>query len=395
MNTIFGIMGAILVIAVISGIAYLQYKTNFYWKMVGKAKWRELQPQIRNIRDIHDRTSGTGKKINWIEKNLTKSVKKSFDSSKRAYVEYIDFCNSKHIDLPPNQKELEDLIDTTEDSLLNPSEALDKELERTGKRYDEAYALVSEAGERLLDQRQGAVRLIEDVEGLINSIARHPKSFEIDIQDIYVQKNQFKTTIEYGMEQRKALETSFKSAGAGVAAGAAVVSMAPSAAMWVATTFGTASTGTAISALSGAAATNAALAWLGGGALAAGGGGMAAGQALLALAGPVGWGVAGTSLVASALLVWRKRHKIQESKKDEIARMKNCVEALKEIKGKIDVISIETTSLFESLQAALSSCIDLRGCDYTSFSDEQKQALGAIVNNTKSLSVLLNETVAE
>ena len=395
MNTIFGIMGAILVIAVISGIAYLQYKTNFYWKMVGKAKWRELQPQIRNIRDIHDRTSGTGKKINWIEKNLTKSVKKSFDSSKRAYVEYIDFCNSKHIDLPPNQKELEDLIDTTEDSLLNPSEALDKELERTGKRYDEAYALVSEAGERLLDQRQGAVRLIEDVEGLINSIARHPKSFEIDIQDIYVQKNQFKTTIEYGMEQRKALETSFKSAGAGVAAGAAVASMAPSAAMWVATTFGTASTGTAISALSGAVATNAALAWLGGGALAAGGGGMAAGQALLALAGPVGWGVAGTSLVASALLVWRKRHKIQESKKDEIARMKNCVEALKEIKGKIDVISIETTSLFESLQAALSSCIDLRGCDYTSFSDEQKQALGAIVNNTKSLSVLLNETVAE
>ena len=71
---------------------------------------------------------------------------------------------------------------------MNPSEALDKELERTGKRYDEAYALVSEAGERLLDQRQGAVRLIEDVEGLINSIARHPKSFEIDIQDIYMSK---------------------------------------------------------------------------------------------------------------------------------------------------------------------------------------------------------------
>ena len=39
--------------------------------------------------------------------------------------------------------------------------------------------------------------------------------------------------------------------------------------MGVATTFGVASTGTAISALSGAAATNAALAWLGGGALAA------------------------------------------------------------------------------------------------------------------------------
>jgi len=56
--------------------------------------------------------------------------------------------------------------------------------------------------------------------------------------------------------------------------------MAPTAAMWVATTFGTASTGTAISALSGAAAESAALAWLGGGTLAAGGGGMTAGRSV-------------------------------------------------------------------------------------------------------------------
>ena len=46
-------------------------------------------------------------------------------------------------------------------------------------------------------------------------------------------------------------------------------------------TFGTASTGTAISTLSGAAATNATLAALGGGSIASGGGGMAAGAAAL------------------------------------------------------------------------------------------------------------------
>lgn len=87
-----------------------------------------------------------------------------------------------------------------------------------------------------------------------------------------------------------------KNAGAGAAGaslGVAVVTMGPTVAMGVATTFGVASTGTAISALSGAAATNAALAWLGGGALAVGGGGMAAGEAFLALAGPVGWAIAG------------------------------------------------------------------------------------------------------
>ena len=324
-----------------------------------------------------------------------KQRKKSFDTSEHAYVEYIDFCNSKHLELPENQYELEELIDTTEDALLNPGEALDKELERTGKRYDEAYKLVSEAGEGLLAQRQEAVRVIEKIEGLVNSIASHPKSFETEIQEINIHKEQFKDTIEYGMEQRKALETSAKSAGAGVAAGAAVASMAPTAAMWVATTFGTASTGTAISALSGAAATNAALAWVGGGALAAGGGGMAAGHALLALAGPIGWGVAGTSLAASVWFALRKKHKIQESKKDEIARLKNCVEALKEIKGKIEAISIQTSSLYDNLSNLLSSCSNLRGSDYTTFTDGQKQALGSMVNNTKALSALLNETVTE
>lgn len=46
-------------------------------------------------------------------------------------------------------------------------------------------------------------------------------------------------------------------------------------------TFGVASTGTAISGLAGAAATNATLAWLGGGAIATGGGGVAAGLRIL------------------------------------------------------------------------------------------------------------------
>ncbi|MGD1911293.1 MAG: hypothetical protein ACFB2X_10665 [Rivularia sp. (in: cyanobacteria)] len=52
-------------------------------------------------------------------------------------------------------------------------------------------------------------------------------------------------------------------------------------AMTLASSVGVASTGTAISGLSGAAATNATLAWLGGGSLAAGGGGMALGSIVL------------------------------------------------------------------------------------------------------------------
>ena len=56
---------------------------------------------------------------------------------------------------------------------------------------------------------------------------------------------------------------------------------APAAVSTLVASVGTASTGTAISTLSGAAATKATLAWLGGGALAAGGFGVAGGVVVL------------------------------------------------------------------------------------------------------------------
>ena len=65
------------------------------------------------------------------------------------------------------------------------------------------------------------------------------------------------------------------------AGGTAVGALTSVTAMGLVSTFATASTGTAISALSGAAATNATLAWFGGGAIAAGGGGTALGATVL------------------------------------------------------------------------------------------------------------------
>lgn len=73
----------------------------------------------------------------------------------------------------------------------------------------------------------------------------------------------------------------------GLAGAGATAVAAPGALMWLATTFGVASTGTPVAALLGASQTSAAVAWLGGGAAAAGGGGVAAGSALLSAAVPV------------------------------------------------------------------------------------------------------------
>jgi hypothetical protein len=69
----------------------------------------------------------------------------------------------------------------------------------------------------------------------------------------------------------------------GLASGVGAGVAAQAGALWGVSTYASASTGTAISSLSGAAAENALLAWLGGGSLASGGGGVAAGTAVLGL----------------------------------------------------------------------------------------------------------------
>jgi uncharacterized protein with GYD domain len=77
-----------------------------------------------------------------------------------------------------------------------------------------------------------------------------------------------------------------------------------------------ASTGTAISALSGAAATNATLAWLGGGAIAAGGGGMAVGAAVL------GGIVAAPVLVVGYMVFDAKANKNLAAAKENLLKAK-------------------------------------------------------------------------
>ncbi len=77
-----------------------------------------------------------------------------------------------------------------------------------------------------------------------------------------------------------------------------------------------ASTGTAISALSGAAATNATLAWLGGGAIAAGGGGMAVGAVVLG-------GVVAAPVIAVGYMVYdAKANKNLAAAKENLLKAK-------------------------------------------------------------------------
>ena len=190
------------------------------------------------------------------------------------------------------------------------------------------------------------------------------------------------------LEYKKAEVKTAGQGAAGVGAGVAVVTLGPTAAMGIATTFGVASTGTAISALSGAAATNAALAWLGGGALAAGGGGMAAGSTFLALAGPVGWTIAGLSIIASGLMFFKTKGD-KERLEDIYTRISNrdvksYELAIVELSERIKRIIDETGKLETAIKK-----IETFGTDYSQMTEEQQYELGVYVNLMEASTMLL------
>lgn len=173
--------------------------------------------------------------------------------------------------------------------------------------------------------------------------------------------------------------------------GGGIAALGPTAAMAIATTFGTASTGTAIASLSGAAATNAALAWLGGGALAAGGGGMAAGNAFLALAGPVGWAIAGVGIAGGGIYASCKNKKTAEEADKKAKEIWVKVHTLRPKVERLRMLNRETKNLKPALNIAEFGHFPN---DYAKFSDDQKKKLAALINNARAMGKLINERVA-
>ena len=278
---------------------------------------------------------------------------------------------------------------------INKKKELDEELEKAVAVYNKEYNTLSDTGIALFYQRKKTIDLIDNVEFLINSIANHPKEFDKKIKEIKVIKNNFKQICDFTKKELEQVQKSAFTAGVGVTGGLAVTSLAPSAAMWVATTFGTASTGTAISALSGAAANSAALAWLGGGSIAAGGAGVTGGQALLALAGPIGWSIAGATLLTSIILLSNNKRKINKEKKDEIEKIKTNTGKIVEQSNSIKILLEENNALYVNIVKNYQKALYIFNMDYTIMKEEDKFLLGSIVNETKAIAKSIEKGIVE
>lgn len=230
---------------------------------------------------------------------------------------------------------------------------------------------------------------LNNIQKLFDDIRNMPNEKKLECEKLKKIRLDWKQQAEKIEKDYKS--ASVKNAGAGAAgigAGVAVVTLGPTAAMGIATTFGVASTGTAISSLSGAAATNAALAWLGGGALAAGGGGMTAGNAFLALAGPVGWAMAGVAIITSGIMFWkftRNKKKIENiftliSNRD----IESYKLAIAELNERVARVGNETKMLKDAVIK-----IKNFGTDYNIMTEAQQYELGAYLNLMLSSTQLL------
>lgn len=267
--------------------------------------------------------------------------------------------------------------------------------EETLARYNNSYEKMKNECENLYNVRGQAIKVIKMNQNVINSIANTPKEFDTTLGKIGKELTKFNDTEEYAKKAYNASVQAGINIAGGAAAGLGVASMAPTALMSIATTFGTASTGTAISTLSGCVVQKAALAWIGRtfAGFAAEGAGMAAGQAFLALAGPIGWGITAVSTGASLISLSNKNKELADKAVNEAKEISIARESLDEVSEKVNSLRAKTDILYTDMDKQRAKILKFLNADYLSLEDEDKYFLGTLVNNTLSLSVLLNETV--
>lgn len=140
------------------------------------------------------------------------------------------------------------------------------------KEWQTTQELAESYGQLQIDIKVDTIgRFVKFLEKINRQASQENKDYLKGLEGISVQQiREYKTT---ALQAEKIAIGGVKALGAAAAAGQSTLTAVG--------LFGTASTGAAISGLSGAAASNATLAWLGGGALAAGGGGMALGTLVL------------------------------------------------------------------------------------------------------------------
>ena len=266
---------------------------------------------------------------------------------------------------------------------------------------------VEKARNKLEQKRQEVSTALEElgeikVHVLANSVTNFVETFEkiknVDFQNsvgleelknLHIDQKEF--------EELKALGNFATTIAGGATAGALGGALTALGAYSAATTFAYASTGAAISSLSGAAATNATLAFFGGGSLAAGGLGMAGGTMVLSSL------VAGPALLVMGIITDAKA---QEKVNDALANKAEAdeiVEALTASAAQCVAIRRRSNMFYNVLTHLdtyflpqvwkLQDIVKNEGVDYRAYTTESKKAVAMAASSAISIKSILDTPI--
>ena len=255
--------------------------------------------------------------------------------------------------------------------------------------------------QQLFDKRKGYVNTICTISKELEKISGLPKWCEESTNEWFENIQDFQTAVKYENDPQKFEKFTIESgraaaywAGGAAVAGGALGAFGSTAAMSVATVLGTASTGTAISALSGAAATNAALAWLGGGTIAAGGAGVAGGGFIIGLFGPIGYAIAGVSAISGIALIRSKYRKQVEDIDKHIDSIRHDVQSLdQKIQRLWQIMNRSDYNNENRLKPTIKWINEIQPKNYKEWNDDQRHELEKLVNVVSNTVQLINERV--
>ena len=252
-------------------------------------------------------------------------------------------------------------------------------------------AVLEDYGSRKLRAFNGVITDFLDTFGRLKNVEsiKTPELDKLNIGDFS------KVSLNSLRNDYQLLKDSGLGLGAGVGSGAALAFGAYNGTMLLAT----ASTGTAITTLSGVAATNATLAWLGGGSIAAGGGGMAMGAIVL------GGIVVGPALAIFGHIMGNKgeealnnaRSNLEQARtiKAQTTLMCSQLQAIQNVTSLANATFSKISGLLRHSVRELKNVINTDGEDYPKFSSECRESVFRSVKFAQLLKAMIDTPILD
>lgn len=276
--------------------------------------------------------------------------------------------------------------------LNNDAQAMvDSARRRVDTQRETTNAVLEDYGARKLRAFNGIVAEFIETFGRLKNVEsiRTPELDKLELGDFS------KVTLQGLRNDYALLKSSGIGLGSGLGGGAALAFGAYNGTMLLAT----ASTGTAISTLSGAAATNATLAWLGGGSLAAGGGGMALGTMVL------GGIVAGPALAIFGHIVGNKGEEALNNARSNMEKARTfkreadltCakLESIEKVSTLANSVFSKISSRLRRAVGDLGGCIQDHGVDYATYPPEAREGALRSVKFAQLLKAMIDTPILD